>query len=53
MVELALAIVGAITVLLVVLVGGGLTFFLLRDRLTYGRWWWDEAADGLESSSQG
>jgi hypothetical protein len=47
--ELALAAIGTVTVLLVVIVGGVLTFCVLRDRLAYGQWWWDEAVDGLES----
>lgn len=47
--ELILALIGAITVGIGVVAGLALTIWMLIYRLTYGVWWWDEAADGLES----
>lgn len=47
--ELILALIGGIVVVLGVVSGLILAVTTVWGRIRRGQWWWDEAADGLES----
>jgi hypothetical protein len=47
-IEFALAVIGAITVVLVLALGGFVGVTTVIGRLRTGDWWWNEAGDALE-----